>query len=83
MKIGIIGNGFVGKATAERLEGHELFILDPPKGIEDDISNCDIVFVCINETDPSMENLNKVVENLVKQNERCFFNPYYCYSRND
>jgi len=73
MKIGIVGNGFVGKATAGRLEGHELFILDPPKGMNDDISNCDIVFVCINETDPSMENLNKVVENLVKQNERCFF----------
>lgn len=73
MKIGIVGNGFVGKATAERLEGHELYYLDPPKGLKDNINECSIVFVCINETNPSMKNLDKVIDNLVKKNEKCFF----------
>ena len=73
MKIGIVGYGFVGKATAERLEGHELFILDPPENYNDDLSDCDIIFVCINETDPTMENINNLVETLVKLNNRCIF----------
>jgi UDPglucose 6-dehydrogenase len=74
LNIGIAGNGFVGSATRKRLEGKSnLFILDPPKNHNDDLSDCDIIFICINETSPSMENLEKLVEKLVKQNEKCFF----------
>jgi UDPglucose 6-dehydrogenase len=73
MKIGVVGYGFVGNATAERLGGHELFILDPPKNYHDDISDCDIIFICINETNHEMSNLDKLVDTLVKLNDRCIF----------
>lgn len=74
LNIGIVGNGFVGSATRRRLEGKSnLFILDPPKNHNDDLSSCDIIFICINETSFSMRNLEEVVSSLVKQNEKCFF----------
>ena len=46
IKIGIIGCGFVGSALKNWLESNnkdcELFISDPPKGYNDDLSNIDI-----------------------------------------
>jgi UDPglucose 6-dehydrogenase len=45
MKIVIIGNGFVGKATALTLN-QEVEWHDPPKGLIADYHSADIVFVC-------------------------------------
>jgi UDPglucose 6-dehydrogenase len=55
MKIGIIGNGFVGGATALlECEGNDVFIydLDPgkckPRGLSlNDLRDCHVVFVCV------------------------------------
>lgn len=77
MKIGIVGYGYVGKATARILpEGYSIVIRDPDKGYEDfynDISNCDIVFICINETDVSMSNLFRLIHYLVGINIKGIF----------
>ena len=51
MKIGIIGCGFIGTALKVWLEENnpnvETFVSDPPKGMNDDISNCDAYFIQI------------------------------------
>ena len=55
MKIGIIGNGFVGSATALlECEGNDVFIYDlnhdkcKPKGLSlSDLDDCCVVFVCV------------------------------------
>lgn len=53
MKIGIVGNGFVGQATA-LIHNHDIIIYDiiPEKCIPlhttiNDIINCDIIFICV------------------------------------
>lgn len=74
MKAGIVGYGFVGKATARNINTKaSLSMLDPDIGYTDDISDCNIVFICINETDNSMKNLEKLVEELIEKNRKCFF----------
>ena len=51
IKVGIIGCGFVGGALKDWLEHNnpdcKLFISDPPKGYNDDLSNIDIAFLQI------------------------------------
>lgn len=51
INVGIIGCGFIGTALKIWLEENnkdvKLFISDPPKGINDDISDCDAYFVQI------------------------------------
>ena len=51
MKIGIIGCGFIGTALKVWLKENnpnvETFVSDPPKGMNDDISNCDAYFIQI------------------------------------
>ena len=51
IKIGIIGCGFVGGALKNWLESNnkdcELYISDPPKGYNDDLSGIDIAFLQI------------------------------------
>lgn len=51
LKIGIIGCGFVGGALKDWLENNnpkcELFVSDPAKGYNDDLSQVDIVFLQI------------------------------------
>ncbi len=64
MRIGIVGYGIVGKATELRLAGNEFYILDPPLNLYEDISNCEIVFVCVNDTDPKMPLINKIVKDI-------------------
>lgn len=48
INVGIIGCGFVGGALKNWLEHNnpecKLFISDPPKGYNDDLSNVDIAF---------------------------------------
>jgi len=51
INVGIIGCGFVGGALKDWLEHNnpecKLFISDPPKGMNDDLSNIDIAFLQI------------------------------------
>lgn len=54
MKIGIVGNGFIGQATMLLSNGHEIYIYDiipekchPKLTTMDDIRNCDIIFICV------------------------------------
>lgn len=52
MKIGVAGLGVVGGALATYLENTKasqdiLLKYDPPKGFEDDLSQCDFVFICV------------------------------------
>ena len=56
MKIGIVGNGYVGNATSllQEFEGIECFAYDieparcNPRGLKlKDLSKCDLIFVCV------------------------------------
>ena len=51
IKVGIIGCGFVGGALKAWLEGNnkdaQIFVSDPPKGFNDDLSQIDIAFLQI------------------------------------
>ena len=50
MKLGLVGVGVVGGAFANALEvhtRHEIKRYDPRLGMEDDISDCDVVFVTV------------------------------------
>ena len=74
LEIGIVGVGIVGEATAKVLEKHAVIKKnDPAQGYRDDISNCDIIFICINEKDIGMTDLSELVKALTEQNEKCFF----------
>ena len=50
MRIGIAGVGVIGGALqrwfAQNTE-HELKLYDPPRGLDDDLSKCDAVFICV------------------------------------
>lgn len=70
--IGIAGYGIVGKATESALN-KEVKKYDPVKGYNDDLSGCSIIFICINEKDSKMANLNNLVKYLTDQNKKCFF----------
>jgi len=49
LKIGIIGCGFIGTALKNWLEENnpdvEIKVSDPPKGMNDDVSECDAYFI--------------------------------------
>ena len=51
INVGIIGCGFVGGALKDWLEHNnpecKIFVSDPPKGYNDDLSNIDIAFLQI------------------------------------
>lgn len=51
IKVGIVGCGFVGGALKRWLEEHnptiQVFVSDPPKGINDNLENCDVIFMSI------------------------------------
>lgn len=60
MKIAIVGNGIVGKATQEVIrKEHEICIHDPKQGLECDFRGCDAVFICT-PTDCVQEYLNQL-----------------------
>ena len=74
LEIGIIGVGVVGETTANILEKHAIIKRnDPARGHKDNISNCDVIFICINEKDDKMTDLSKLVNALIEQNKKCFF----------
>ncbi len=52
VNVGIVGCGFVGGALKRWIEEHNkaninVFVSDPPKGFNDDLSNVDVVFMSI------------------------------------
>ena len=74
LEIGIVGYGVVGEATRKLLkEKCYIRIHDPEKGYAEDISQSDIVFICINEKDKSMKNLIILIDNLAIVNKKCLF----------
>ena len=56
MNLGVIGCGVIGGSLANLLEdlGHTVKRYDPAKGLTDNISKCDILFVCV-PTNKNME----------------------------
>lgn len=73
IKIGIIGCGFVGTALKTWLQENnpnvEIYISDPPKGINDDISQCDAYFIQIhipteNDGTQNLAVLKNIITNL-------------------
>ena len=74
MEIGIIGYGVVGQATRKMLgEDIDIKILDPEVGYTSDISQSNIIFICINEKDKSMKNLISLVDTLAGINKKGLF----------
>ena len=55
MNMGVVGCGVIGESLAGLLEdlGHEVKRYDPAKNLTDNISNCEIVFICV-PTKPDM-----------------------------
>lgn len=51
INVGIIGCGFIGGALRQWLQEHnpsvKVFISDPPKGFNDNMADCDVIFVSI------------------------------------
>ena len=72
INVGIIGCGFVGGALKDWLEHNnpecKLFISDPPKGYNDDLSNIDIAFLQIHvpTEDDGTQNLTLMKELITK-----------------
>lgn len=74
LKIGIVGYGVVGQATANMIgKMADIFIVDPDKGYKDDITECDIIYFCINEKNNQMKNLTEVIDATAKANKKCLF----------
>lgn len=75
MNIGIVGLGVVGNALYQVLgnKSQDIKRYDPAKGHYDKLIDADIIFICINEKDPTMINLDRLVDDLVKQNKKAIF----------
>jgi UDPglucose 6-dehydrogenase len=74
MEIGIVGLGVVGKVTERILKkDYKIKRADPEKGYNDNLSNCDVIFICINEKDSTMKNLDNLIQSLVKENQKAIY----------
>jgi UDPglucose 6-dehydrogenase len=73
MEVGIVGYGYVGKATEKQISNATIKISDPKKGYNDDLSRCDIIFISINETNATMDNLERLMDTLTETNQIGFF----------
>ena len=77
IKVGIIGCGFVGGALKDWLEHNnpdcKLFISDPPKGYNDDLSNIDIAFLQIHvpTEDDGTQDL-RLMKELIRNLQVCY-----------
>lgn len=65
-KIGIIGYGEIGSSlhTVYKEYEYEVSVLDPFIGIEDDLSNCHILNICIPFVDNFVDIVNNYIETL-------------------
>lgn len=73
MEVGIVGYGYVGKATEKQIRNATIKISDPEKGYNDDLSRCDIIFISINETNATMSHLERLMDTLTEINQIGFF----------
>ena len=73
IKVGIVGCGFIGGALKRWIEEHNssitVLVSDPYKGMNDDLSPCDVIFVSIHiptEADGTQDltTLESIIENL-------------------
>jgi UDP-glucose 6-dehydrogenase len=70
--VGIVGCGFIGGALKCWLEKYNpscnVLISDPPKGYDDNLSNCDVIFISIHikTEDNNIQNLSLLKNILVK-----------------
>lgn len=69
MKIGIIGYGEIGQSLHKVYEGYDVYIKDTNLNINQDLTQCDILNICI----PYMENFIDIVNNYISQ-----INPKLC-----
>lgn len=69
MKIGIIGYGEIGQSLHKVYEGYDVYIIDTNLNINQDLTQCDILNICI----PYMENFIDIVNNYISQ-----INPKLC-----
>ncbi|MBQ8750596.1 MAG: UDP-glucose 6-dehydrogenase [Alphaproteobacteria bacterium] len=78
IKVGIIGCGVIGSALKKWLEDnteHQIYVLDPNKGYNDDMSQCDVFFIQIHvptENDGT-QNLDVFKEIISKLPDRPIF----------
>lgn len=72
MNIAIIGLGIVGNALYKLLDYQFSNIkrYDPDKEYKDNISNADMIFVCVNDESKGMDSVRKVVKYIVKENKK-------------
>ena len=64
MLMGVVGCGVIGSSLANLLEdlGHEVKRYDPAKGLLDDISTCNIIFICVpTKADMAFEDIKKAI----------------------
>ena len=62
--MGVVGCGVIGSSLANLLEdlGHEVKRYDPAEGLLDDISTCNIIFICVpTKADMKFEDVKKAV----------------------
>jgi len=73
MELGIVGCGVVGGSLAGLLEnlGHVVKRYDPAKKLTDDISRCDILFICVpTKPDMQFEDVKKAVFHVNLENKK-------------
>jgi len=72
INFGVVGCGVIGNSLADLLEdmGHTVKRYDPFKGLIDDISGCEIVFVCVpTKADMKFKDVKKAVRYINKKNK--------------
>lgn len=75
MRVGIVGCGVVGGATAVAVErgGHTVARFDPPKNLHDDIAGCDLIFFCLNTREPTHGVLHEAMAQAATANSDALF----------
>lgn len=75
MRVGIVGCGVVGGATALAVGrgGHAVARWDPPKGLLENITNCNIIFFCLNAQEPEHTTLREAMAQAATANKNALF----------
>jgi len=72
MNIGIIGLGIIGNALYQILSDkfQDIKRYDPVKGFNDELTDADVIFICINDKSKDMSLIREVVKGVVKENKK-------------
>ena len=73
MNLGVVGCGVIGSSLSNLLEdlGHTVKRYDPTKKLTDNISKCDIVFICVpTKPDMKFEDVNMAVGYVNQKNKK-------------